>query len=263
MRWRDKLIVLVSPVLLAVLMVVWEVYVKWAGVSPFILPPPSRIAVALVDLLYSETIVRNCLVTIYETLMGFAAAVAVGVTFGAILGKAEWLERALNPLIVVTQVIPKISLVPLFILWFGFGMTSKVVIAALLASFPILTNTILGLKSVDRGHRDVMKSLNAKAFDTFWELELPSALPYILTGMEIGIVLATIGAVVGEYLGGNVGLGALAVATLNAMQTNTLFAVIFLLTAIGLTLYLLIAALRRVVIPWHDSAISEARRKLQ
>src|SRR3546814_5229112 len=105
---------------------------------------------------------------------------------------------------------PKVALVPLFIVWFGFGPSSKVVMAAVLAFFPIMTNTILGIKSVDRGHRDVMISLNASRWQTLRELELPTALPYILTGAEIGIVLAVIGAIVGEYLGGSEGLGHLA-----------------------------------------------------
>ena len=121
------------------------------------------------------------------------------------------LEKMLNPFIVATQVVPKVALVPLFVVWFGFGITSKVVIAAVLAFFPILLNTLLGVKSVDRGHREVLASLNASRWQSIIELEFPSALPYILTGMEVGVVLAIIGAVVGEYLGGSQGLGNLAV----------------------------------------------------
>jgi NitT/TauT family transport system permease protein len=152
-----------------------------------------------------------------------------------------------------------VALVPLFIVWFGFGMTSKVVLAAVIAFFPIMTNTILGIKSVETGHSDVMLSLNAGRWNTFWEVELPSALPFILTGMEVGIVLATIGAIVGEYLGGSNGLGYMAVATLNAFDVNAMFAVIVLLTVLGLVLYFAVVLLRRYVTPWHVSVLRETK----
>ena len=243
-----------TPLLLIVgFFAAWELYVVVFKVSRFILPPPTRVWNAFVVLLHEERTLRHTVITVEETLAGFAIAIVIGVGLGTLLGKVRWLEQALNPFVVATQVVPKVALVPLFILWFGFGITSKVVIAAVLAFFPILTNTVLGVKSIDTGHRDVMDSLNARRWDTFWNLELPSALPYILTGMEVGIVLATIGAVVGEYLGGSEGLGSLAVSTLNALQVDTLFAVILLLTLIGLALYLGIVWLRRLLIPWHES----------
>lgn len=254
MTGRRLLEWLVGPLLLVGFVAAWEGYVVSSRISRFVLPPPTRVWNAFVELLRAETTLRHAAITVEETLVGFGIAVAVGIALGTLLGKVAWLERAANPFVVATQVVPKVALVPLFILWFGFGMTSKIVIAAVLAFFPILTNTVLGVKSVERGHRDVMDSLGAGRWATFWNLELPSSLPYILTGMEVGIVLATIGAVVGEYLGGSDGLGSLAVATLNALQVDTLFAVILLLTLIGLALYLAIALLRRIVIAWHESA---------
>ena len=157
-----------------------------------------------------------------------------------------------------TQVVPKVALVPLFILWFGFGPESKIIIAAVLAFFPILTNTMLGVKSVDCGHRDVMTVLNASRWDAFITMELPSSLPAIVAGMEVGIVLAIIGAVVGEYLGGSTGLGHLAVASLNDFKVGMMFAVIILLTLLGFALYMVIGLLRRLLTPWHESAVRAA-----
>jgi NitT/TauT family transport system permease protein len=200
---------------------------------------------------------RHIWVTLFETVAGFAIAVVIGITFGGFLGKIRWLERTLNPLIVGLQVMPKVALIPLFIVWFGFGMTSKVVLAAVIAFFPIMTNTILGIKSVERGHRDVMLALNASRWATFRDVELPNALPFILTGMEVGIVLATIGAIVGEYLGGSQGLGYMAVATLNAFDVKAMFGVIMLLTVLGLVLYFLVVLLRRYVTPWHESVAGQ------
>ena len=174
------------------------------------------------------------------------------------LGKIPWLERTVNPFIIATQVVPKVALVPLFILWFGFGSESKIVIATVLAFFPILTNTVLGIKSVDQGHRDVMTVFNANRLQTFLTLELPSSLPAVLAGMEVGIVLAIIGAVVGEYLGGSVGLGHLAVASLNDYKVGMMFAVIILLTLMGFLLYMAVGMLRRFVIPWHQSVVVDS-----
>ena len=165
----------------------------------------------------------------------------------------------MRPVIVASQVVPKVALIPLFIIWFGFGITSKIIIVALLSFFPILLNVILGVRSVDSGHRDVMRSLNAGRWQTFRRLEYPSTLPYILAGMEVGIVFAVVGAVVGEYLGGDQGLGYRIVTSLNNLEAETLFAVIFVLTLFGFLLYLAVIVLKRFLIPWHASTIDSTR----
>jgi NitT/TauT family transport system permease protein len=250
---------LLTPTLLIAFVLIWHFYVTWSGISRFIIPPPLEVWDALVDLLTTPSTLRHTWATLYETLLGFLIATVVGVALGTALGKTPWLERAVNPFVVATQVVPKVALVPLFILWFGFGPESKIVVAAVLAFFPILTNTVLGIKSVDHGHRDVMTVLNANRWQNFFCLELPSSLPAVLAGMEVGIVLSIIGAVVGEYLGGATGLGYLLVASMNNYKVGMLFAVILLLTVIGFLLYVLIGALRRLVIPWHESARREAR----
>ncbi|UYV37368.1 ABC transporter permease [Rhodobacteraceae bacterium D3-12] len=242
-----------TPLLLALLILLWHAYVTIFEVSPFILPGPGAVWDATLVLLADPRTYSHIGITVYETVLGFVLAVIIGIVFGGILGKVRWLERTLNPLIVGLQVMPKVALIPLFIVWFGFGPTSKVVLAAVIAFFPIMTNTILGMKSVERGHRDVMLALNASRWQTFYEVELKNALPFILTGMEVGIVLATIGAIVGEYLGGSKGLGYLAVATLNAFDVTTMFGVIGLLTVLGLILYFAVVMLRRYITPWHES----------
>lgn len=244
-----------TPLLLVLLVWLWDLYVRSFDVSPLVLPRPGLVWDSTKVLLADPRTLQHVWITLYETLAGFAIAIVVGVGLGAVLGKARWLERTLNPFIIGLQVMPKIALVPLFIIWFGFGPTSKIVMAAVLAFFPIMTNTILGIKSVDRGHRDVMISLNATRWQTFRDMELPNALPYLLTGMEVGIVLAIIGAIVGEYLGGSTGLGHLAVATLNAFDVQGMFAVIAVLTVIGFVLYFLVVMLRRFVTPWHEAVL--------
>ena len=241
-----------TPLLLILFILVWHFYVIYFHVSKFIIPPPLAVWYSLLDLLNTASTWQHAWITIYETLAGFAIACVIGIGLGTFLGKIYWLERTVNPFIIATQVVPKVALVPLFILWFGFGPEAKIIVAAVLAFFPILTNTVLGVKSVERGHKDVMTVLNASRWQSFVCLELPSSLPTILAGMEVGIVLALIGAVVGEYLGGATGLGHLLVASLNDYMVGAMFAVIFLLTAIGFVLYFLVGTLRRLVIPWHE-----------
>jgi NitT/TauT family transport system permease protein len=245
-----------TPAILITFLLVWHFYVTWFNVSKFIVPPPAAVAESFVELLTSRSTLYHAWITLYETLVGFVLATVIGVGLGAVLGKTPWLEQALNPFIVATQVVPKVALVPLFILWFGFGPEAKIVVAAVLAFFPILTNTVLGVKSVDLGHKDVMTVLNARRWQRFVTLELPSALPAVLAGMEVGVVLAIIGAVVGEYLGGSTGLGHLAVAALNDYKVGALFAIILLLTLIGFALYVLVGMLKHFVIPWHESVIT-------
>lgn len=250
---------LTTPLLLAMLVLVWHVYVSESRISAFILPSPAGVWAAWQEMIVAGPTWQHTWATIYETLAGFFWASLVGVALGVALGRLRWLEITLNPFIVATQVVPKVALVPLMIVWFGFGMTSKIVIAAILAFFPILSNTVLGVKSVDSGHRDVMVSLNATRWMVFRRLELPSSLPYILTGMEVGIVLAIIGAVVGEFLGGNTGLGYLLVARMAAYETDVLFAVIVHMTMVGFLFYFAIGVVRRILIPWHESVAAEKK----
>lgn len=243
-----------TPLLVGTLILIWDGYVRMAGVSPLILPRPGAVWHAWIEMLGDRRAWHHTAMTVYATLTGFAYAATIGIVLGVLIARARWLELTLNPFIVATQVIPKVALVPLFVLWFGFGITSKVIVAAVLSFFPILTNTALGVKSIEEGHRDVMVSLNATRWQVFRRLELPSALPYIITGLEVGIVLAIIGAIVGEYLGGNAGLGHLLIARLNAFETDQMFAVLIHMSLLGFTFYFLIGALRRRLIPWHASA---------
>lgn len=253
-NWSKWLPWITTPLLAIAIVAVWQAYIAAVGVSPFILPAPAGVWRAWIQLLWSARAWGHTEVTAYETLAGFLWGLVVGVCLGVLIGRIQWLERTLSPFIVAVQVVPKVAFVPLFVLWFGFGATSKVIVAAVLAFFPILTNTVLGVKSVDSGHRDVMISLNASRFEVFRRLELPSSLPHILTGMEVGIVLAIIGAIVGEYLGGNTGLGYLLIGRMNAFETDGLFAVMLQMTLLGFAFYFMVGMLRRVLIPWHQSA---------
>ncbi|AZS38324.1 Riboflavin transport system permease protein RibX [Microbacterium lemovicicum] len=244
---------IVTPALVIVIVAAWHLYVTIAKVNPFVFPPPAAVGEAFVVLLADPATWSEVGITVTEILAGFAIAVVLGVLVGVLLGKLPWLELSIRPLIVISQVAPKVAFIPLFVIWFGFGMTSKIVLAALLAFFPVMLNVLLGVRSVERGQREVMSSLNASRFQTFTQLELRSLQPYLFAGMEVAIVLATIGAIVGEYLGGSEGLGAMVVRAMNSLDASRTFALILLLSLIGLVLYLIVNEAKRFFIPWHES----------
>lgn len=255
--FRRRLAWFTTPSLIIAFGLVWHLYIVTFDISGFILPKPLDVVASYFELIGDSALWEATGVTVYETLVGFFFAAVIGIGGGAILGKVPWLEETARPFVIATQVIPKVALISLFILWFGFGSTPKILIATILAFFPILTNTLLGVKSVDLGHKDVMTSLNAGRWETFKTLEFPSALPAIIAGMEVGIVLAYIGAIVGEFLGGQSGLGFLTIDYQNAFDVGGLFGVLVQLTFVGFVMYLAIVTLKRVLIPWHESVIVE------
>jgi NitT/TauT family transport system permease protein len=243
----------VTPALVVAIVIVWHLVVTIGQVNPFIFPPPTAVGEKFIGLFAGDQIWSHTLTTLTEILAGFGIAVVTGVVVGVILGKLPWLEASLRPLIVITQVAPKVAFIPLFVIWFGFGLTSKIWLSALLAFFPIMLNMLLGVRSVEQGHREVMRSLNASRPQTLLQLEMRSVQPYLFAGMEVGIVLATTGAIVGEYISGSQGLGYLVVASMNALDAALTFALILWLSVMGLLLYVIVNELKRFFIPWHES----------
>ncbi|MBA2279709.1 MAG: ABC transporter permease [Actinomycetota bacterium] len=232
----------------------WKVYVEVSDISRFVLPAPDDVGLALVDILGEARTWHHLRVTLTEIVLGFAAAVTVGVIVGTVLGELPAVERVVNPYLIVLQVLPKVAIIPLLLLWMGFGPSAKILIAAVFAFFPMTAGTRAGIRSVEPGNLDLAATLQMSRWKRLWLIELRAALPSILTGMEVAIVLATVGAVVSEYLAGGEGLGWLAVVNLNQLQVDNLFAVIVLLCALGIVLYVAVAALRRWLVPWHPSA---------
>lgn len=240
--------------LAAVFVVGWKAYVEVSGVSRFVLPPPDDVGAALVEVLGEDRTWHHVRITLVEILAGFAAAVVAGVAIGIVIGELPAVERVLNPYLVVLQVMPKVAVIPLLLLWMGFGSSARILIAAVFAFFPMTAGTRAGIRAVEHGHLDLAATLQASRWQRLWLIELRSAMPSILTGMEVAIVFATVGAVVAEYLSGGEGLGWLAVTNLNQLQVDRLFAIIVLLCVIGVVLYAAVAALRRLLVPWHPSA---------
>lgn len=250
-RWLP---VVTTPVLVVLAVLAWKVYVEASDISEFVLPPPEDVARAFWGQITEGYVWRRHIwTTFYEAMLGLALAIGVGVPLGFAVGKSVIFEKVTRPFVVGSQVVPKVALVPLFILWFGFGPASKVVISAMLAFFPLLTNTAFGVRSVPKGMREMFESLGASRWKRFWKLDFHYTLAYILTGMEVAVVLATIGAIVGEYLGGDRGLGRYVVNLQRQLQIPELFGAIIIMTLFGFLLYSAVNVVRRLVIPWHES----------
>jgi len=230
----------------------WKAVTFIFRIPPFLLPPPEDVFTEYVTLLVNRLLLVHTYVTLYETITGFLAGSAIGMLLGYPLAKSRRLERILSPYIVAAQTAPKIALAPLIVIWLGFGIASKFFLVALIVFFPIFVNMITGVRSVDRNLLELMKSTGASKFDIFWKIEIPSSLPMLFAGYKTGITLAVIGAVVGEFVGANAGLGYLTIYAAGLMDTTQVFVAIFQLTLLGISLYALISFIEKKLMPWYE-----------
>jgi NitT/TauT family transport system permease protein len=226
-----------SALLAIVIIAIWEGACRVFDISPLILPAPSAIAARLYALAASGTIWPHLWATGAEIVSGFAFGVIAGLVIGAMVSLIPVVERLVYPYLVALQTLPKVAIAPLFIIWFGYGMTSKIVITALVCFFPILVSVVAGFHSTDRDQLDMMKAFGATKWQTLVRLRIPSALVLIFAGLEIAAVLAVIGAIVGEFVGAQVGLGYLIVALNFSLDVPGVFAVLIILSAIGLLMH--------------------------
>ncbi len=224
-------------VLLVLLLLAWEAACRALAVPKLVLPPPSAVAQSLWHGLASGYFWPHLRATALELLLGVASGCAIGFAAGVALGESAPLRRLLMPYVVASQVVPKLALAPLFVLWFGFGMTSTVVITALICFFPLLENTLTALQQVPPERLELFRMLGATPAQTLWRLKLPHGLPAILAGLRVAVVLALVGAVVGEFIGASRGLGALVIASQGTMDTSLMFAVLVLIAALGMLAY--------------------------
>ena len=226
-----------SLLLAAALLLAWEAACRVLHLSALVLPPPSAIGSALWQGLANGTFWPHLRATALELLLGVASGSALGFGAGVLLGEHALLRRLLMPYVITSQVIPKLALAPLFVLWFGFGMTSTVVITALICFFPLMENTLTALQQVAPERLELFRMLGATRGQTLWRLKLPAGLPAILAGLRVAVVLALVGAVVGEFIGASRGLGALVIASQGTMDTSLMFAVLVLIAALGMLVY--------------------------
>ena len=227
----------------------WEAAVRLLQIPTYLLPAPSVIADSIQA--NAGLLIKHSLITASEIALGFALSVVVGIPLA--LGIYIWkpFSRVVYPLLISSQAVPKVAIAPLFIVWFGFNLLPKVLIAFLIAFFPIVINTAMGLASIEREKLYLAQSIGLGTLSTFFKIQLPNALPSIFAGLRISITFAVVGAVVGEFVGGQGGLGYLLLTANGNMDTPLLFAGIVALTVLGLVFFALIGLVERLVLPPH------------
>ena len=240
----------VPVVILLIVLGIWEGVVHLFEMPRYILPAPSKIVVTL----FTEhaQLLKHTLVTLEEMLLGFVLAVSIGVPLAVLMFEFPALEKAFYPYVIGSQTVPVFAIAPLLVLWLGFGIASKVVMAALIVFFAIVLNTLDGLKSTDPDTVDMFQILRATRWQILWKVRIPSALPFIFSGAKIGISISTIGAVIGEWVGAKAGLGYLMLYANGQLQISLVFAAIFCLTILGLSLFGVMTLLERYAMPWRQ-----------
>jgi NitT/TauT family transport system permease protein len=240
------------PISLGLALLIWYLVASLGGFPAYILPGPAQVWTRFLSALLEGRLLYHIAVTLGEVLAGLALGVIAATSLGYLLAKSQAFERLLGPYIVASQSIPIVAIAPLLVIWFGPGILSKVLICALIVFFPVLINTIVGLRSVPKELRDMMRSLQATRWQTFQYLEVPSSLPVFLGGLRIGATLAVIGAVVGEFVGADRGLGFLISIGRGQFDTALVFVAIFTLVGMALTLYGLVVLIEGRLLSWQQ-----------
>jgi NitT/TauT family transport system permease protein len=250
--WVDTTVakVLLPTVTVLVLIALWEIAARTGVANEAVVPTASDVGVALWNLSRESFFWEATSITVQETLYGFTAGTVVAWVIGTLIGMSRVFSLSFYPIVVAFQIMPRVALAPLFLTWFGFGMSSKVVMAATICFFPVLIGVIVGLNNVDRDARTLMRSMGASRWQTYRSLSLPSSLPVIFAGIKTAMTLALIGAIVGEFIGASEGMGVL-VKTFNFnLQIANTFAVIITLSILGLILYGLTELLEAKIVFW-------------
>jgi len=250
--WLD-LGTILSALLFVLLMTAWHFSVALGLVPVFVLPAPLDVAAKVLHDVVDPSVQYDILYTVAEILIGFAVAAIFGIVFGAAIALVPLVDRVLSPYIVALQTIPKVAIAPLLIIWFGFGIESKIVIVALIAFFPILVNVVLGFRSTDPRQIVLMNVLDASVWQIFAKVRIPNALPFIMAGLYIAMIFSVIGAVVGEFLGSAYGLGSQIMQRQASMDVVGVYSVLVLLTVIGIALNVIVKMVSRKLVFWGSS----------
>ncbi len=231
-------------------LLLWQV-IAWFGLfPPSLIPPPAAVLEKFQAVILDGRLPRHLLVTLGEVLAGLALGVTIGVTLGYCIAHNSLLEDLLSPVIVTLQSTPVVAYAPLLVIWFGGGPTSKIITCVLIVFFPMLMNTVVGIRGVPKNLRDLMRTLHATRWQMFTQLEVPAALPVLLTGLKTAATLAVIGAVVGEFINASAGLGFLIVSARGTFDTPLVFVAVITLAALALSLYGIVSWIERRLTPW-------------
>jgi len=250
MQWRSIARDLgISAASLVVLLLAWSIFVQSTGVKEFLLPSPEKVLATM----WAErsTLLAEAGITAWETLLGFALSVAIGIPVALLMTESRLAYLVGNPLIVGLQTVPKIAVAPLLVVWLGFGLSPKVIVVVLVAFFPIVVNAVAGFRSVDADMRNLGRILGLGRMTFFFRISLPHSLPSIFAGLKVAMTLALIGAVVGEFVGSERGLGHLLLSSSARLNSLLSFSALVALTILGLLLYAAVAVAEWLAVPWR------------
>ncbi|RKF41737.1 ABC transporter permease [Agrobacterium deltaense] len=243
---------IIRPILLVVFLVVlWDLSIRLFAIPAYLIPTPLDVAVqtyAQWPMLLAESVP-----TLQATVGGFILSVVVGVPLAMMIAYSKMIESYVYPLLVFSQSIPKVAIAPLFVVWFGFGLMPKVIVAFLLGFFPIVVSTVLGFKSLEADMIDLAKSMGSTRLKMFFKISLPNALPAIFASMKVSITLAVVGAVVGEFVGSNSGIGYVLQRANGNFDLPLMFSALIVLSLMGVVLFMVIDIAEKLMLPWHIS----------
>jgi len=251
-RWQTVSIDALYPLTAFVLAIGgWAAFVHFGKVKSYLLPSPQSVFTTMIEqrlFLWEQT-----QVTLAEIVYGFVIAVVVGIFMAILISASPLIEKSVYPLLVASQVIPKVALAPLFLIWLGFGIASKIVIVILISFFPIVVNGVIGLQSLEQEKVYLAQSMGASKWSTFWRIRFPQSLPSLFGGIKLASIFAVVGAVVGEFIGAEAGLGRTLLQAQVRLNSQLLYATIGYLTIVGISIYVVVDIVERLAIPWHIS----------
>ena len=248
----------VPPLLLVgAFLAVWEVYARASGVSPFVLPPPSRVLASLWE--FRDDALRHTIPTVGETVVGFGFSIAAGTAAAVAMDRITVVRQAVAPLLVGSQTIPIVAIAPLVVVWFGFGFLPKILVVILVTFFPITVSLLDGFASMPADRTDLMRSIGASEGQVFRKLRWPTGLPRFFTGLRISATYAVVAAVIAEYVGATEGLGIWMQLAQRSFRTDLVFAAIVLTAVLSIALVALVSVAERAIIPWSHASRAAGR----
>ncbi|RVU55071.1 ABC transporter permease [Anaerosphaera multitolerans] len=239
---------------LPIILLLWELSIKVFNIPSYLLPSPRALLGYIIKLFSSGTIIPHILITLKEIFLGTAIGIVLGLILGYIMAKIQLVERLIMPFVIILQTAPKISLAPLFILWLGLGIESKVVLVILVVMFPIMINQVLAIRTIDKNIYNLMKVLNATKLQIFFKIELPYSFEMLMSGIKLAITQAVTGAVIGEMIGAKAGLGYLLTLGSETYDISMILSSVIVLSFIGLFLYEMFNLLENKTLYWKEDS---------
>lgn len=244
-------------VLVALTLIIWQLGVAWFKIPQYLLPSPVNVFRAL--WVEFPRLIPHIWITTYETVLGFLIATFIGIIIAVLIAHSRFLQRTLYPILIITQTTPKVAVAPIFVVWFGFGMLPKITLAFLVSFFPVVINMSIGLLQVDPNLVNLVRSYEATRWKIFTKVRLQNSMPYLFAGMKIAITMSVVGAIIGEFVGGDIGLGYVIIIANQQMKAAVVFATLVILAIMGIVLFWIVSILEKILVPWASTEEIDAK----